>query len=80
MGSTSRLRASGNAVRLKRVSPEGTNLSVATADFRSLKHTDLSCKEIAQRCRFGSYSSFYRSLKEGFNQSPEELRAKFSEF
>ena len=41
-----------------------------------LQHTNLSCKEIAQRCRFGSYSSFYRTIKDAFNQTPEALRSQ----
>ncbi len=36
--------------------------------------SNLSCKEIAQLCHYGSYSSFYRSFMRYYKVSPEEFR------
>lgn len=39
-----------------------------------LLKSNLSCKEIAQLCHYGSYSSFYRSFMRHYKISPEEFR------
>jgi AraC-like DNA-binding protein len=39
-----------------------------------LLRSNLSCKEIAIYCNFGSYCSFYRAFIKEFKQSPEQFR------
>lgn len=46
--------------------------------FSLLLKSNLSCKEIALRCNYGSYTSFFRSFKKNYNMSPEEFRKKNS--
>ena len=41
-----------------------------------LLKSNLSCKEIAFYCNFGSYCSFYRAFIKKFKQSPESFRQK----
>ena len=41
-----------------------------------LLKSNISCKEIATLCHYGSYSSFFRSFKKNYNMSPEEFRKK----
>lgn len=41
-----------------------------------LLKSNISCKEIATLCHYGSYSSFFRSFKKHYNISPEEFRKK----
>ena len=41
-----------------------------------LVKSNLSCKEIAYYCNFGSYCSFYRAFIKKFKQSPESFRQK----
>ncbi len=41
-----------------------------------LHSSNLTCKEIALYCGFGSYSSFFRSVYARFGMSPEMLRAQ----
>lgn len=41
-----------------------------------LLKSNLSCKEIARHCNFGSYSSFFRAFVKEFHQSPEIFRQK----
>ena len=40
-----------------------------------LLKSNLSCKEIAVLCHFGSYSSFFRSFKKKYQVSPEVFRS-----
>ena len=39
-----------------------------------LLKSNLSCKEIATICRYGSYSAFFRSFRKGYGVSPDEFR------
>lgn len=39
-----------------------------------LLKSNMSCKEIAQLCHYGSYSSFYRSFVKHYKMTPEEFR------
>ena len=39
-----------------------------------LKKSNCSCKEIAEYCNYGSYSSFYRAFMAVYHTSPEEYR------
>ncbi len=41
-----------------------------------LMKSNLSCKEIARICHFGSYSSFFRAFNKKYNMSPEVFRQK----
>lgn len=41
-----------------------------------LLKSNLSCKEIAVLCHYGSYSSFFRSFKKHYHVSPEVFREK----
>ena len=41
-----------------------------------LLKSNLSCKEIAVLCHYGSYSSFFRSFKKHYHVSPEDFREK----
>ncbi|MFA6929607.1 MAG: AraC family transcriptional regulator [Lentisphaeria bacterium] len=41
-----------------------------------LLKSNLSCKEIARHCNFGSYSSFFRAFVKEFHQTPEIFRQK----
>ena len=41
-----------------------------------LLKSNLSCKEIAVLCHYGSYSSFFRSFKKHYHVSPEVFRGK----
>lgn len=41
-----------------------------------LLKSNLSCKEIAVLCHYGSYSSFFRSFKKHYSVSPEVFREK----
>ena len=41
-----------------------------------LLKSNLSCKEIAVLCHYGSYSSFFRSFKKHYQVSPEVFREK----
>lgn len=41
-----------------------------------LLKSNISCKEIAVLCHYGSYTSFFRSFKKNYNMSPEEFRKK----
>ena len=48
---------------------------ISQAMFLLMK-SNLSCKEIAQMCHYGSYSSFFRSFSRIYKMSPEEFRKK----
>jgi AraC-like DNA-binding protein len=41
-----------------------------------LMKSNLSCKEIAQSCHYGSYSSFFRAFVKAYKLSPESFRKK----
>lgn len=44
--------------------------------FNLLLKSNFSCKEIAQRCHYGSYSSFFRAFRKRYGISPEKFRKK----
>ena len=44
------------------------------AAIRMLLKSNCSCKEIAQHCNYGSYSSFYRAFAAVYGTSPEKFR------
>ena len=44
------------------------------AAINLLLKSNCSCKEIAQYCNYGSYSSFYRAFMAAYNISPEAFR------
>ncbi len=46
--------------------------------FDLLTKTNLTCKEIAWHCQFGSYSAFFRAFEKVWNVSPEVFRRKRS--